>query len=69
MSDRIAVMNLGKLVEIGTADQIYNEPKDEYTKALFSAVPVADPRRQRERKAERAKLKIERLTADAEALT
>jgi hypothetical protein len=32
-------------------------------------VPVADPRRQRERKAERAKLKIERLTADAEALT
>ncbi len=69
MSDRIAVMNLGKLVEIGTADQIYNEPKDEYTKALFSAVPVPDPRRQRERKAERAKLKIERLTADAEALT
>jgi oligopeptide transport system ATP-binding protein len=69
MSDRIAVMNLGKLVEIGAADQIYNEPKDEYTKALFSAVPVPDPRRQRERKAERAKLKIERLTADAEALT
>jgi ABC-type oligopeptide transport system ATPase subunit len=69
MSDRIAVMNLGKLVEVGTADQIYNEPKDEYTKALFSAVPVPDPRRQRERKAERAKLKIERLTADAEALT
>jgi oligopeptide transport system ATP-binding protein len=69
MSDRIAVMTLGKLVEIGTADQIYNDPKDEYTKALFSAVPVPDPRRQRERKAERAKLKIERLTADAEALT
>jgi peptide/nickel transport system ATP-binding protein len=69
MSDRIAVMNQGKLVEIGTADQIYNNPKDEYTKALFTAVPVPDPRRQRERKAERAKLKIERLTADAEALT
>jgi oligopeptide transport system ATP-binding protein len=69
MSDRIAVMNQGKLVEVGTADQIYNEPKDEYTKALFSAVPVADPRRQRERKAERAKLKLERITADAEALT
>ena len=69
MSDRIAVMNQGKLVEIGTADQIYNDPKDEYTKALFTAVPVPDPRRQRERKAERAKLKIERLTADAEALT
>jgi oligopeptide transport system ATP-binding protein len=69
MSDRIAVMNQGKLVEIGTAEQIYNEPKDEYTKALFSAVPVPDPRRQRERKAERARLKLDRLTAEAEALT
>jgi oligopeptide transport system ATP-binding protein len=69
MSDRIAVMNQGKLVEIGDADQIYNEPKDEYTKALFTAVPVPDPRRQRERKAARARLKLDRLTADAEALT
>jgi oligopeptide transport system ATP-binding protein len=69
MSDRIAVMNQGKLVEVGTAQQIYNEPKDEYTKALFTAVPVPDPRRQRERKAERAKLKLDRITADAEALT
>jgi oligopeptide transport system ATP-binding protein len=69
MSDRIAVMNQGKLVEIGLADQIYNDPKDEYTKALFTAVPVPDPRRQRERKAERARLKLERITADAEALT
>jgi oligopeptide transport system ATP-binding protein len=68
MSDRIAVMNGGKLVEIGTADQVYNDPKDEYTKALFTAVPVPDPRRQRERKAERARLKLERLTADSEAL-
>jgi oligopeptide transport system ATP-binding protein len=69
MSDRIAVMNQGKLVEVGTAEQIYNEPQDEYTKALFTAVPVPDPRRQRERKAERARLKLERITADAEALT
>jgi oligopeptide transport system ATP-binding protein len=68
MSDRIAVMNQGKLVEVGVADQIYNHPKDEYTKALFTAVPVPDPRRQRERKAERARLKLERITADAEAL-
>jgi oligopeptide transport system ATP-binding protein len=68
MSDRIAVMNQGKLVEIGTAEQIFNEPKDEYTKALFSAVPVPDPRRQRERKAERARLKLDRLTADAAEL-
>jgi oligopeptide transport system ATP-binding protein len=68
MSDRIAVMNQGKLVEIGTAEQIYNEPKDEYTKALFTAVPVPDPRRQRERKAERGRLKLERMTADAAEL-
>jgi oligopeptide transport system ATP-binding protein len=68
MSDRIAVMNQGKLVEIGTAEQIYNEPRDEYTKALFTAVPVPDPRRQKERKAERARLKLERLTADAAEL-
>jgi oligopeptide transport system ATP-binding protein len=69
MSDHIAVMNQGKLVEIGSAEQVYSSPKDEYTKALFTAVPVPDPRRQRERKAERARLKLERLTADAEALS
>jgi len=59
MSDRIAVMNQGKLVEVGTADQVYQEPKDEYTKALFAAVPVPDPHRQRERKAERARIRLE----------
>jgi len=68
MSDRIAVMNTGKLVEIGSAEQVYNNPKDEYTRALFTAVPVPDPRRQRERKAERARLKLERITAESEAL-
>jgi ABC-type oligopeptide transport system ATPase subunit len=57
MSDRIAVMNLGKIVEIGPADDVYTRPKDEYTKALLAAVPVPDPRRMRERKAERRKLK------------
>jgi oligopeptide transport system ATP-binding protein len=61
MSDEIAVMNQGELVEVGPAEQIYLSPKDEYTKALFSAVPVPDPRRQRERKAERARLKIEKI--------
>ena len=57
MSDRIAVMHLGKIVEIGPADDVYTRPKDEYTKALLAAVPVPDPRRMRERKAERRKLK------------
>jgi peptide/nickel transport system ATP-binding protein len=56
MSDRIAVMNKGKLVEMGPAEQVYGDPQDEYTKALLAAVPVPDPRRMRERKRERRKL-------------
>jgi oligopeptide transport system ATP-binding protein len=61
MADEIAVMNRGKLVEVGAAEEVYSNPKDEYTKALFTAVPVPDPRRQRERKAERARLRLERM--------
>jgi oligopeptide transport system ATP-binding protein len=61
MSDEIAVMNQGELVEVGPAEEVYSQPKDEYTKALFAAVPVPDPRRQRERKAERARIKLERI--------
>jgi ABC-type oligopeptide transport system ATPase subunit len=57
MSDTIAVMNQGRIVEAGPAEQVYTSPQDEYTKALLSAVPVADPRRQRERKAERRRLR------------
>jgi oligopeptide transport system ATP-binding protein len=53
MSDRIAVMNQGKLVEMGPADEVYSRAKDEYTHALLAAVPVPDPRRMKERKAER----------------
>ena len=57
MSDRIAVMNRGKLVEIGTAREVYDNPREDYTKALLSAVPVPDPRRMKERKAERRRLR------------
>jgi oligopeptide transport system ATP-binding protein len=53
MSDQIAVMNRGKLVELGDAEEVYTNPKDPYTKALLAAVPVPDPRRLRERKVER----------------
>jgi ABC-type oligopeptide transport system ATPase subunit len=56
MSDRIAVMNRGKLVEIGRAHDVYTNPQDDYTKALLAAVPVPDPRRMRERKRERRRL-------------
>jgi oligopeptide transport system ATP-binding protein len=57
MSDRIAVMNKGRLVEMGPAEEVYTTPKDEYTKALLAAVPVPDPRRMKERKKERRRLK------------
>ncbi len=56
MSDRIAVMNRGKIVEIGAAEDVYSNPQEDYTKALLAAVPVPDPRRMRERKRERRKL-------------
>ncbi len=57
MSDRIAVMNHGQLVEIGSAEQVYTNPQDDYTKALLSAVPVPDPRAMKERKAARRQLR------------
>ena len=53
MSDRIAVMADGKIVETGLADEVYESPRHEYTKGLLAAVPVPDPRRMRARKAER----------------
>ena len=57
MSDRIAVMNQGRIVEIGPAEDVYTNPQDPYTQALLAAVPVPDPRAMKERKARRRQLR------------
>ncbi len=48
-SDRVGVMYLGKLVEVGTVEQLYADPRHPYTVALLSAIPEADPRRRKKR--------------------
>ena len=50
ISNRIAVMYLGQIVEEGDADEVYERPTHPYTSALLSAIPVPDPARQDERK-------------------
>ncbi len=50
LSDRIAVMHNGQLVEVGETSQVVNHPKDAYTQRLLAAVPVPDPDAQRERR-------------------
>lgn len=50
ISDRIAVMYHGKIVELGSADDVYHRPLHEYTKSLLSAIPLPDPEHERTRK-------------------
>ncbi|HYA99043.1 MAG TPA: dipeptide ABC transporter ATP-binding protein [Ktedonobacteraceae bacterium] len=50
VADRIAVMYLGKIVELSDRDELYAAPKHPYTKALLSAVPIPDPQIEKKRK-------------------
>ncbi len=56
ISDRIAVLYLGTLVELATSDELFANPLHPYTQALLSAIPVPDPQVEREREAKKIRL-------------
>ncbi|WP_017537264.1 ABC transporter ATP-binding protein [Nocardiopsis halophila] len=57
VSDRVAVMKKGRVVELSDSDSVYEAPQDEYTRSLLNAAPVLDPDEAREHRAERVRLR------------
>ncbi|MDA2804899.1 dipeptide ABC transporter ATP-binding protein [Nocardiopsis suaedae] len=57
VSDRVAVMQKGRVVELSDSDSVYESPQDEYTRSLLNAAPVLDPDEAREHRAERVRLR------------
>ena len=67
MSDRVAVMYLGQIVECASARQIYAQPRHPYTRALLSAIPIPDPVNREARRNSRIVLRRRRAVADRTA--
>ena len=65
LSDRIAVLYRGRLVEEGTGEEVLGAPKDPYTRRLLASLPVPDPVSQRERREELAAIVAAERTATA----
>ena len=55
ISDRVGVMYLGRMVELAEADELYDHPVHPYTSALMSAIPIPDPKKEKERQLIRLK--------------